>query len=79
MVNIDFYKEMVYNDNNKFIKDNYLLCAMDLKPDDIDKISEGNEKLMEFKKSLEEINDREDFVKWMSAEEEAVIIKNTMS
>ena len=78
MVNIDFYKEMAYNGNKKFIKDNYLLCAMDLKPDDIDKISEGNEKLMEFKKSLEEINDREDFVKWMSAEEEAVIIKNTM-
>ena len=78
IVNIDFYKNMVYNGNKKFIRDNYLLCAMDLKPDDIDKISEGNEELMEFKESLEKINDDEDFVKWMSAEEEAEVIKNTI-
>lgn len=78
MVNIDFYKQMVYNGNKKFINDNYLLCAMDLSPFDIDNISEGNEKLMEFKENLEKINDDEDFVKWMSAEKEAEIIKNTI-
>lgn len=75
-VNIDFYKEMVYNGNKKFIKDNYLLCAMDLQPDDIDKISEGNEDLMDFKEMLEKINDNEDFVKWISAEKEAEMFKN---
>ena len=53
MINIDFYKKMVYNGNKKFIKKNYLLCAMDLTTNDIDKISEGNEELMEFKKMLE--------------------------
>ena len=78
MVNIDFYKDMVYNGNKKFIKENYLLCAMDLLPEDIDKISEGNEELMEFKEMLEKINDSEDFVKWISAEEEAEIFNNTM-
>ena len=78
MVNIDFYKDMVYNGNKKFIKDNYLLCAMDLKPNDIDKISEGNEELMEFKEMLEKINDNEDFVKWIDAEKEAEIFHNTM-
>ena len=78
MVNIDFYKDMVYNGNKKFIKDNYLLCAMDLLPEDIDKISEVNEELMEFKEMLEKINDSEDFVKWISAEEEAEIFNNTI-
>ena len=71
MLNIDFYKEMVYNGNKKFICDNYLLCAMDLQPEDIDNISEGNEVLMEYKKDLEKINDDEDFVKWISPEKEA--------
>ena len=77
MINIDFYKEMVYNGNKKFIKDNYLLCAVDLKPEDIDNISEGNESLMEFKKNLEKINDDEDFVNWISAEKEAEMFERT--
>ena len=77
VVNIDFYKNLVYNGNKKLIKDNYLLCAMDLEPDDIDKISERNEDLMRFKKMLEEINDREDFVNWISAEEESKKIERT--
>lgn len=78
VVNIDFYKNLVYNGNKKLIKDNYLLCALDLEPDDIDKISEGNEELMVFKKLLEEINDQEDFVNWISAEEESEKIQRTM-
>ena len=68
---------MVYNGNKKFIYDNYLLCAMDLKPVDIDNISEGNECLMEYKKDLEKINNDEDFVKWISAEKEAEMFENT--
>ena len=77
MLNVDFYKEMVYNGNKKFIEDNYLLCAMDLQPEDIDNISEGNESLMEYKKDLEKINDNEDFVKWISSEEEAEMFERT--
>lgn len=77
MLNIDFYKEMVYNGNKKFICDNYLLCAMDLQPEDIDNILEGNEVLMEYKKNLEKINDNEDFVKWISSEEEAEMFERT--
>jgi len=77
MVNIDFYKKMVYNGNKKFIKKNYLLCAMDLTTNDIDKISEGNEELMEFKKMLEEINSTEDFVKW-DYEKDAEMIHNSI-
>ena len=53
MVNIDYYREMVYNKNKKFIKENYLLCVMDLQPSDIDNIKEGNEFLMEYKNDLE--------------------------
>ncbi|MBO5095404.1 MAG: PD-(D/E)XK nuclease family transposase [Bacilli bacterium] len=77
MVNIDYYKKMVYNGNKKFISDNYLLCAMDLQPSDLDNIKEGNEMLMEYKKDLEKINNDEDFVKWMSAEEEAEMFERT--
>ena len=33
---------------------------------------------MEFKEMLEKINDSEDFVKWISAEEEAEIFNNTI-
>lgn len=77
MVNIDFYKEMVYNGNKKFIEDNYLLCAIDLQPKDIENISEGNECLMEYKKNLERINDDEDFVKWIDKETEAEMFERT--
>ena len=77
MVNIDYYKKMVYNGNKKFISNNYLLCAMDLQPSDLDNIKEGNEMLMEYKKDLEKINNDEDFVKWMSAEEEAKMFERT--
>ena len=77
VVNVDFYKKMVYNGNKKFICENYLLCALDLSLKEIDKISEGNEILMNFKEELEKINDDEDFVKWMSYEEEQEKIKNT--
>lgn len=68
---------MVYNGNKKFIKDNYLLCAVDLKPEDIDNISEGNDGLMEFKNDLEKINDDEDFVNWISSEKEAEMFERT--
>ena len=77
VVNVDFYKKMVYNGNKKFICDNYLLCAMDLKPKDIDKISEGNEELMEYKEDLEKINDNEDFVKWVSIKDDEEKIRNS--
>ena len=77
MVNIDYYKKMVYNGNKKFISNNYLLCAMNLQPSELDNIKEGNEMLMEYKKDLEKINNDEDFVKWMSAEEEAEMFERT--
>ena len=78
VVNVDFYKKMVYNGNKKFINENYLLCALDLSLKEIDKISEGNEILMDFRKDIEKINDDEDFVKWMSYQEEQEKIKNTL-
>lgn len=77
VVNVDFFKNMVYNGNKKFIEENYLLCALDLSLKEIDKISEGNEILMNFKDSIEKINNNEDFVKW-NYEKEAERIKNTL-
>jgi len=77
MVNIDYYREMVYNKNNKFINENYMLCVMDLQPSDIDNIKEGNGLLMEYKKDLEKINNDEDFVNWISSEKEAEMFERT--
>jgi len=68
---------MVYNKNNKFINENYMLCVMDLQPSDIDNIKEGNGLLMEYKKDLEKINNDEDFVNWISSEKEAEMFERT--
>ena len=76
MVNIDYYKEIYKRKDKKLIKENSMICMLDLKEEEIE--CEGNEIIMGYKKDLERINDDEDFVKWMSYEEEEKKIKNTI-
>lgn len=77
IINIDYYVKMYYNNNEKFIKKNALICAIGLNQEELIKLAKENELVMEYKNKLETLSNDENFVKWISPEEEEEKIKNT--
>lgn len=72
--NIDFYKEMYYNVNNKLTKEQIFLAMLDLSLKDLEKLSKEVMFVEEYKVSLIEINDDEfDFT--MTEEEKQYYIE----
>ncbi len=74
-LNIDFYTKKYYN-NYKLTEEEKLYAMLGLEIEELNKISERNDIVKEFKKSVEEANKDELVVKWFSPEQEREMREN---
>ena len=74
-LNIDFYVKKYYN-NYKLTKEEDIYVMLGLELEELNKLSERNEIVKEFKKSVEEANKDELVVKWFSPEQEREMREN---
>ena len=74
-LNIDFYVKKYYN-NYKLTKEEEIYVMLGLELEELNKLSERNEIVKEFKKSVEEANKDELVVKWFSPEQEREMREN---
>ena len=74
-LNVDFYIKKYYN-NYKLTKEEELYVMLGLELEELNKLSERNEIVKEFKKSVEEANKDELVVKWFTPEQEREMREN---
>ena len=74
-LNIDFYVKKYYN-NYKLTKEEEIYVMLGLELEELNKLSERNDIVKEFKKSVEEANKDELVVKWFSPEQEREMREN---
>ena len=74
-LNVDFYTKKYYN-NYKLTEEEKLYAMLGLEIEELNKISERNDIVKEFKKSVEEANKDELVVKWFSPEQEREMREN---
>ena len=74
-LNVDFYMKKYYN-NYKLTKEEEIYVMLGLELEELNKLSERNEIVKEFKKSVEEANKDELVVKWFSPEQEREMREN---
>ena len=74
-LNVDFYTKKYYN-NYKLTKEKELYAMLGLELEDLEKLSERNEIVKEFKESVEEANKNELVVKWFTPEQEREMREN---
>ena len=74
-LNVDFYTKKYYN-NYKLTEEEKLYAMLGLEIEELNKLSERNEIVKEFKKGVEEANKDELVVKWFSPEQEREMREN---
>ena len=74
-LNVDFYTKKYYN-NYKLTKEERLYAMLGLEIEELNKLSERDEIVKEFKKGVEEANKDELVVKWFSPEQEREMREN---
>lgn len=74
-LNVDFYIKKYYN-NYKLTKEEELYAMLGLELEELKKLSERNDIVKEFKKSVEEANKDELVVKWFTPEQEREMREN---
>lgn len=74
-LNVDFYTKKYYN-NYKLTKEEELYTMLGLALEELEKLSERNDIVKEFKESVEEANKDELVVKWFTPEQEREMREN---
>ena len=74
-LNVDFYTKKYYN-NYKLTEEEKLYAMLGLEIEELNKLSERNDIVKEFKKGVEEANKDELVVKWFSPEQEREMREN---
>ncbi len=77
-LNMDKYKRFWYDKDKKKIEDNKYLIMLDLEPKDLVKLSKSDRMVESFMKTIEEVNQDPEFREYMSAEEDARKIMNSL-
>ena len=75
--NMEYFKEMWYS-NKKEINNYKYLVMLDLKKDDLEKLSKEDKVIKKYMSEVERINDDPEIYEYMSAEEDNRKIENTM-
>ena len=75
---IKYYLLYGFNKMVKKIEDNKYLIMLDLEPNDLVKLSKSDRMVESFMKTIEEVNQDPEFREYMSAEEDARKIMNSL-
>ena len=77
-INVDLLKESYYNNDKEVIDKYKAVIMLTLDREELEKLSMGDERVMEYRKRVEELNDNENFIQFMSEEEDKIKTENTL-
>ena len=76
--NMDYYMNLWYSKDEKGIEDNKYLIMMDLKPEELEKLSKKDRVVDKYMGEIERININSEIYEYMSAEEDNRKIENSL-
>ena len=77
-INVDLLKESYYNNDKEVIDKYKAVIMLTLDREELEKLSMGDERVMEYRKRVEALNDDENFIQFMSEEEDQKKTENTL-
>lgn len=77
-INMEYYKNIWYNKDEKGIEENKYIIMLDLEREELKKLSLKDKVVEKYMEKLDEVNFDYEFKEYMSAEEDARKIQNTM-
>ena len=77
-INMEKYKEIWYSKNEKEINDSKYLIMLDLETEDLKKLSKKDKEIKRYMEEIKRVNEDPEFYEYMSAEEDARKIQNSL-
>lgn len=77
-INIDFYVEDYYNNGKKFRNSEELIIMLGLEKDELTKLAKRSDKVMKYKKLVDEVNQDDEVISWFTAEEERKMYQDAL-
>ena len=77
-INMEKYKEIWYSKNEKEINDSKYLIMLDLETEDLKKLSKKDKEIKRYMEEIKRVNEDSEFYEYMSAEEDARKIQNSL-
>ena len=77
-INMEKYKEIWYNRDEKEIEENKYIIMLDLLPEELKNLSKRNRMVLKYMSELERVNESPKFREFMSAEEDNRKIENSL-
>ena len=77
-INMEKYKEIWYSKNEKEINDSKYLIMLDLETEDLKKLSKKDKEIKRYMEEIKRVNEDQEFYEYMSAEEDARKIQNSL-
>jgi len=77
-INMEKYKEIWYNRDEKKIEENKYIIMLDLLPEELKNLSKRNRMVLKYMSELERVNESPKFREFMSAEEDNRKIENSL-
>ena len=76
--NMDYYMSLWYSNDEKGIKDNKYLIMMDLKPNELEKLSKKDQVIHKYMSEVKRVNENPFYYEYMNAEEDNRKIENSL-
>ena len=77
-INVDFYVNDYYNNGKKFKSNDELIIMLGLDKEELAELAERSDKVMEYKKKVDEVNDDDEVISWFTAEEERKMYQDAL-
>ena len=77
-INVDFYVNDYYNNGKKFKSNDELIIMLGLDKEELAELAERSDKVMEYKKKVDEVNNDDEVISWFTAEEERKMYQDAL-
>ena len=77
-INVDFYVNDYYNNGKKFKSNDELIIMLGLGKEELAELAERSDKVMEYKKKVDEVNNDDEVISWFTAEEERKMYQDAL-
>ena len=77
-INVDFYVNDYYNNGKKFKSNDELIIMLGLGKEELSELAERSDKVMEYKKKVDEVNNDDEVISWFTAEEERKMYQDAL-
>ena len=77
-INVDLYVEDYYNNSKKFKNGEELIVMLGLEKAELAKLAKRSDKVMQYKKLADKVNNNDEIISWFSAEEERKMYQDAL-